>query len=158
MRVVVVLFFLGCALGAHADTPPSFADVKASFTTSEAILLDRHGVPLSEIRADSNARRLDWVPLVDISPALASTLIAAEDKRFYDHHGVDWSGVAGAAWDSMWRTLDGRRPRGGSTITMQLAGFLDPALAPNATARSFGQKWNQARAALALEEKWTKQQ
>ena len=107
----------------------------------------------------AKVRRLDWVPLADVSPAMAATLIAAEDKRFYDHAGVDWSGLAGAAWDSVWRTLDGRRPRGGSTIAMQLAGLLDPALdAAPASARTFGQKWDQAQAALALERTWTKAQ
>ena len=37
-----------------------------------------------------SARRLAWVPLADISPALIATLIAAEDKRFHEHAGVDW--------------------------------------------------------------------
>ena len=64
-----------------------------------------------------------------------AALIAAEDKRFYEHDGVDWPGLAGAAWDSVWRTSTGRRPRGGSTLTMQLAGLLDPALRPAARRR-----------------------
>ena len=156
MRALAFVALLACA-SARAEAP-SFADVKASFTTSEAILLDRHGTPLSEIRADTHARRLDWVALEDISTALAATLVAAEDKRFYDHRGVDWPGLAGAAWDSLWRSVDGRRPRGGSTITMQLAAFLDPSLAANANARSLGQKWDQLEAALAIERKWTKPQ
>jgi penicillin-binding protein 1C len=140
---------------------PSFEAVKAAYVSSEALLLDRHGVPLSELRADPKVRRLDWVPLAEVSPAMAATLIAAEDKRFYDHAGVDWSGLASAASDSVWRTLDGRRPRGGSTITMQLAAFLDPALSANSAggnARTLGQKWDQAQAARALERTWTKPQ
>ena len=147
---------------AQADTvPPSFAAIKAAYISSEAILLDRHGEPLSEVRVDPKVRRLDWVALGDVSPAMAATLVAAEDKRFYEHGGVDWSGLAGAAWDSVGRTLDGRRPRGGSTLTMQLVGFLDPALSRSSAGgnmRSFGQKWDQAQAALALERTWTKAQ
>jgi penicillin-binding protein 1C len=159
MRAFVVVCLLAWTPPAHSDTaPPSFAEVKRSFTTSEAVLLDRHGIPLSGLRADPRTRRLDWVALEDVSPALASTLIAAEDKRFYEHRGVDWPGIAGAAWDSVWRTFDGRRPRGGSTITMQLAGLLDPDLAPNASARTLAQKWDQIEAALALERGWTKRQ
>ncbi len=158
-RVLLLCVIAAWALTARAATPPpSFATVKAAYVPSEALLLDRHGAPLSELRLDSAARRLDWVPLADISPAMAATLIAAEDKRFYDHAGVDWSGLAGAAWDSVWRVLDGRRPRGGSTITMQLASFLDPGLAPGSGTRSFGQKWDQARAAQTLEDSWTKAQ
>jgi len=156
--------FLACLLitaaqAAPADVAtPSFNAVRASYVTSEALLLDRHGAPLSELRTDAKVRRLDWVALADISPAMAATLIAAEDKRFYEHNGVDWSGLASAAWDSVWRTLGGRRPRGGSTLTMQLAGFLDPALLPGGATRTLRQKWNQAQAALALERTWTKPQ
>ena len=156
--------FVTCAgaawtLAVHAaTTPPSFAAVQAAYTSSEALLLDRHGDPLSELRVDAKVRRLDWVPLAEVSPAMAATLIAAEDKRFYEHAGVDWAGLAGAAWDSMWRTVDGRRPRGGSTIAMQLASLLDPALAPGGGTRTLGQKWDQAQAALALERAWPKAQ
>jgi hypothetical protein len=121
-------------------------------------LLDRRGVPLSEVRIDPRVRQLDWIGLTDVSPAVAATLIASEDKRFFEHGGVDWSGLAGAAWDSVWRTLDGRRARGGSTLTMQLAGMLDPALALSGNSRTFTQKWDQAQAALALERTWTKPQ
>lgn len=137
---------------------PSFSDVRSNYGTSEALLLDRHGAPLSEVRIDMRVRQLDWIALADVSPAMSATLIAAEDKRFYEHGGVDWSGLAGAAWDSLWRTLDGRRARGGSTLTMQLAGMLDPALALTGSARTLTQKWDQAQAALVLERTWTKPQ
>lgn len=159
LRAFILCSIAACVLSAHAATmPPSFEAVKAAYASSEALLLDRHGAPLSELRLDSHVRRLDWVMLADVSPAMAATLIAAEDKRFYEHAGVDWSGLAGAAWDSIWRALDGRRPRGGSTIAMQLVGLLDPALIPGGSTRSFAQKWDQAQAALALERVWTKPQ
>ena len=143
---------------AHAANQelPSFAAVRAAHVSSDAVLVDRHGEPLSERRIDTRVRRLDWVPLTDISPALTQALIAAEDKRFFEHHGVDWQGLAAAAWDSLSRSLEGRRPRGGSTLTMQLAGLLDPSLAAQGNRRSLRQKWDQAQAALALERNWTK--
>jgi penicillin-binding protein 1C len=137
---------------------PLFADVRSAYGTSEALLLDRHGAPLSEVRIDPRVRQLDWIRLADVSPAVAATLVAAEDKRFFEHGGVDWSGLAGAAWDSVWRTLDGRGARGGSTLTMQLAGMLDPALARSGGSRTFTQKWDQGQAALALERTWSKPQ
>ena len=163
MRLAFTLMFVvATATSVQAETiTPPFEAVKAAYVSSEALLLDRHGSPLSELRVDPKVRRPDWVSLPEISPAMAATLIAAEDKRFYDHAGVDWSGLAGAAWDSVWRTLDGRRPRGGSTITMQLAAFLDPGLSPTSAGgntRTLGQKWDQAQAALALERTWTKPQ
>ena len=60
--------------------------------------------------------------------------------------GINPPGFASAAWDSMWRTFDGRGPRGASTLTMQLAGLLDPGLAISGNARTIGQKWDQAQA------------
>jgi penicillin-binding protein 1C len=152
--LLALLLFASSAFAAL----PTFVDVKSGYVSSEALLVDRSGEPLSEKRVDPRVRRLDWVTLADVSPALSTALIAAEDKRFLEHHGVDWQGMAGAAWDSVWRTLDGRRVRGGSTLTMQLAGFLDPALASGGNARTLGQKWNQAQMALALEKRWTKPQ
>ena len=159
LRVLLSCAIAAWTLLAHAaPTPPSFATVKTGYTSSEALLLDRRGAPLSELRVDSKVRRLDWVPLADVSPAMVSTLIAAEDKRFYDHAGIDWSGLASAAWDSVWRILDGRRPRGGSTLAMQLASFVDPSLVPASGTRTLAQKWAQAQVALALESTWNKAQ
>ncbi|MEP6942614.1 MAG: transglycosylase domain-containing protein, partial [Betaproteobacteria bacterium] len=143
---------------AALSSPPPFADVRASFATSEAQLLDRHGEVVATQRADRSARRLEWVPLADISPILVATLVAAEDKRFYEHAGVDWPGFASAAWDSVGRALDGRGARGASTLTMQLAAMLDRRLAIKVDARTFAQKWDQAQAARALERTWSKPQ
>ncbi len=145
--------------GARAGTTiPSFESVARTFVSSDGVLLDRHGAPLSDVRIDARVRRLEWVALDEVSPAMSAALVAGEDRRFEEHHGVDWTGLAGAAWDSLWRTLDGRAPRGGSTITMQLASFLDPALAPRRTTRDLRQKWDQVQAALALEQRWSKAQ
>jgi monofunctional biosynthetic peptidoglycan transglycosylase len=59
----------------------------------------------------------DFVPLRDISPDYQHAVIAAEDARFYDHHGFDWQAMEIAAEDDM---QGSRRIRGGSTITQQL--------------------------------------
>ena len=162
MRVAARAAVLACALAAGAGAgaaPPSFAEVRHAYVPSEAVLVDRHGVALGEIRADARVRRLAWVALDDVSPALTAALVAGEDRRFHEHAGVDWAGLAVAAWDSAWRALDGRRPRGGSTLTMQLAGLLDPALAPGGRQpRTLAQKWDQAAAALSLERTWTKRE
>jgi penicillin-binding protein 1C len=157
--ILIATAMLLAAFDVAAAPPlPSFADVNLGYGTSEALLLDRHGAPLSEVRIDPRVRQLDWIRLADVSPAVAATLVAAEDKRFFEHVGVDWSGLAGAAWDSVWRTLDRRGARGGSTLTMQLAGMLDPALARSSSSRTLTQKWDQAQAALALERTWSKPQ
>ena len=60
--------------------------------------------------------RYKFVPLSQISPDLQHAVIAAEDARFYQHHGFDWHAIELAAEDDM----EGGRMRGGSTITQQL--------------------------------------
>jgi monofunctional biosynthetic peptidoglycan transglycosylase len=60
--------------------------------------------------------RYKFVPLNQISPDLQHSVIAAEDARFYLHHGFDWHELQVAAEDS----LDGERTRGASTLTQQL--------------------------------------
>ncbi len=132
---------------------PSFKEVRGGHRGSESILLDRHGNILQEQRTDSSARRLDWVALPMVSSAFLSTLINVEDRRFYQHHGVDWLSGAGAL-----AGLLGSRSRGASTITMQLAAQLDKELLPGSRGRTYGQKWRQIRAARALEHLWSKEQ
>ena len=61
-------------------------------------------------------KRYDFFPLSQISPNLQHAVIAAEDGRFYQHHGFDWHEIQIAA-DEDW---EGRRERGASTITQQL--------------------------------------
>jgi monofunctional biosynthetic peptidoglycan transglycosylase len=57
-----------------------------------------------------------FIPLSQISPDLQHAIIAAEDARFYQHHGFDWHEVQIAAEDD----LEAGRTRGASTITQQL--------------------------------------
>ncbi|MBC7506295.1 MAG: penicillin-binding protein 1C, partial [Sandarakinorhabdus sp.] len=135
------------------SSPPSFASVRAITPTSEARLLDRDGRVLAIRRTDPAHRRLAWTPLTAISPALTSRIVTAEDQRFAAHHGIDWQAIGGAIRDRS----HGTSHRGASTITMQLAALLDPALG-TAGDRSWRQKLMQARAALAIERHWTKPQ
>jgi monofunctional glycosyltransferase len=60
--------------------------------------------------------RYKFIPLSQISPDLQHAVIAAEDSRFYQHHGFDWRQIQIAAEDD----LEGDRTRGASTITQQL--------------------------------------
>jgi monofunctional biosynthetic peptidoglycan transglycosylase len=60
--------------------------------------------------------RYKFIPLSQISPDLQHAVIAAEDTRFYQHHGFDWHAIELAAEEDM----EGGRMRGGSTLTQQL--------------------------------------
>ncbi len=58
------------------------------------------------------------VDIKDVPPMLTSAIIAAEDERFYQHSGIDYHGVARAAYANL---VTGGRRQGASTITMQVA-------------------------------------
>lgn len=158
MKRLLLVLALGLGVQAQAAVPTP-AQVKAAWQPSEALLLDRHGVPVESVRIDMTARRQPWVALADISPALGRAVMQAEDQRFMEHGGIDLKAVGQAAWDNLFRVHGSQaRLRGASTITMQLAGLLDPALAARAAGRSWRQKWDQALAARELEAGWSKQQ
>lgn len=133
---------------------PRFDEVKAAHAPSDVELLDRHGAPLQVQRTDTTVRRGAWMPLDEISPALRTAIVLSEDRRFWEHGGVDWSALAAAAWANAWNG----RTRGASTLTMQLAALLDPALQRPQGGRSLGRKWDQAQAARELEAGWRKTQ
>jgi monofunctional biosynthetic peptidoglycan transglycosylase len=61
-------------------------------------------------------KRYRFIPLSQISPNLQHAVVAAEDGRFYQHHGFDWQQIEKAANQD----LEGGRMRGASTITQQL--------------------------------------
>ena len=68
------------------------------------------------IHGTAYRERYEFVPLSQISLELQHAVIAAEDARFYEHHGFDWHAMQIAAEDDM----EGGRIRGGSTLTQQL--------------------------------------
>src|SRR5918996_2514558 len=74
--------------------------------------------PLMVIRLiEGEELHKDWVPLAQIAPALRQAAVAAEDNRFCDHGGFDWTALG----EVLAELREGGRPRGASTITMQTA-------------------------------------
>jgi penicillin-binding protein 1C len=147
--VVVYLFLLQPIPGI-----PAFEQVRAAHIRSDGLLLDRYGEVVHELRTDERGRRLDWIALKDISPAMISSIVAGEDHRFYRHHGVDWTSIGTAALG----VFDSSRMRGASTITMQMAALLDEDLQPGKIRRSGYQKSRQIRSARTYEKSWSKAQ
>jgi penicillin-binding protein 1A len=90
------------------------------------------------------------VPSDRISPWVKHAIVAIEDKRFYEHHGVDLRGMARAVWADV--THHGA-VQGGSTITQQ---FVKNAYLTSQ--KSIGRKLVEAALAWQLERKWTKDQ
>lgn len=66
-----------------------------------------------------------WTPITEIPKLMQDAIIAVEDSRFYQHHGIDWLGIIRAAWANLRHR---RIEQGASTITQQLARrlFLTP--------------------------------
>lgn len=150
-RAALAASLLIAASGAAAAIPV-FEEVQRAYPPSEAMLLDRHGEVIHELRVDERVRRLPWVPLAKVSPALVEAVLRAEDKRFFEHSGVDWRAMGDAALDTVVRGA----PRGASTLSMQVAAMLEPQLKATGQRRTVTQKWDQIRAAGELEKAWTK--
>ena len=85
-----------------AQAQPGFDEVRANWRSSDWVLLSRDGEPLARTRVDKSARRGDWIALSDVSPALREAIVVSEDRRFYQHAGVDYRT----------RRAEGERPRG----------------------------------------------
>jgi penicillin-binding protein 1B len=86
----------------------------------------------------------------DIPPILVKAILAIEDRRFFDHSGVDLYGTARAA---LRNTVDDSIGQGGSTITQQL--IKNTYLTPE---RTFKRKYAEAMLSLALERRFTKEE
>jgi penicillin-binding protein 1A len=144
--LVPPLLFLAYVLALIPFTP-SIGELRKFRTEVPAVVLSSDGVLLAEYRRVN--RR--WVPLAKISPNVVDALIATEDRRFYDHHGIDVLRTAGAAL----RTLVGDR-QGGSTITQQLARNLYPEEIGRAP--TINRKLKEAITALKIEAVYSKRQ
>lgn len=132
---------------------PEYEKVRADWKPSEAWLYDRDGQLLDSERVNFERRRLAWVQLDAISPAVRTAVVQSEDRRFWSHGGVDWLAIASAI-RARWT---GDRSRGASTLAMQLAAFLDPSLAQPGK-RDWRTKLRQMRAGQALAADWTHEQ
>ncbi|HTH27536.1 MAG TPA: transglycosylase domain-containing protein, partial [Sphingobium sp.] len=81
------------------------------------IVRDVNGQP---IHSYARERRVQ-LQYSDFPPLLIAAYLSAEDKTFFEHHGVDFPGFAGAVFDYVTKIGSGRRAKGGSTITQQVA-------------------------------------
>ena len=78
-------------------------------------MLDGGGKDFADVFEPGNRRV--WIPLADVPDQVQKAFIAAEDRRFYQHHGVDERGIIRAFIGDL---AEPGRPQGGSTITQQV--------------------------------------
>jgi penicillin-binding protein 1C len=152
MKKLFLSFLLVFLADATAFALPTYDEVRHSYVKSDSLLLDRHGEIIHELRMDKERRRLDWTSLANISPVLKEAVIQAEDKRFYEHGGVDYRSIGGA----LIQGLTSESLRGASTITMQLASILNKEIQSKKGRRSIWQKERQILNAWEIEKKWSK--
>lgn len=104
------------------------------------LLRDRHGRFLGETGGEGDAGRGYW-PVAELPERVVAATLAAEDRRFWDHSGVDPKAVLRALWQNL---SEGERISGASTLAMQVARMQNPG------PRTYGRKAVESVTALAL--------
>ncbi|RZI97853.1 MAG: penicillin-binding protein, partial [Haliea sp.] len=124
---------------------PSIDDLRKAKTAKPSVVLSADGKELAVFRRANRS----WVPLADISPNVTNALIATEDRRFYDHHGMDLTRTVSAVLHTFTGDM-----QGGSTITQQLARNLYPE--DIGRAPTLSRKLKEAITAIKIESVYTK--
>ena len=153
MKTKLPVVFAASALALLAATLTSLAPVPERLLPEdgeaiEARYVDRRGELLSVTY--ENAWNLhDRVPLHQMPRILTEAFVAAEDKRFFNHHGVDWWAVGRASWQWL---VARRVVSGASTLTQQLA------RSTFARERTLWGKWKEMVVARCIERHLSKAQ
>ena len=123
--------------------------------TSEKGPLDEFALEPETLTNDANVKTGRRAPLTftEIPPVLTSAILSIEDRRFFAHRGLDYTGLGRAllSWTGLGRDDELQR-QGGSTITQQLV--KNTYLTPE---RTLTRKFNEALIATALERRLSKQ-
>lgn len=135
---------LGSVLAWYAYDLPDVEGIAQATRRPSITLLAADGRPV----ASTGGLYGRTVTVADLPPALPRAVLAVEDRRFYQHWGIDSLGLARALWVNL---RAGEVVQGGSTITQQLAKVLF--LTPE---RTLERKAQEALLALWLERKFTK--
>ena len=126
---------------------PGIGDLRKAKSEAPSVLLASDGTVLAEYKRINR----QWVTLDQIAPNVVNALIATEDHRFYQHHGIDFRRTAGAVLSTLSGDL-----QGGSTITQQLARNLYPEEIGRRT--SITRKVKEAITALKIEWVYSKRE
>jgi penicillin-binding protein 1C len=145
---VAVVLALGLAWLRMGPLPAGLLDEPPNPST---VVVDRHGVPLHEALS-SDETRVMRLTAGTLPPALVAATLAAEDRRFWRHPGIDPIAILRSVKTNL---AEGRVVEGGSTITQQVAKLLLTRRSP-ARERGLGAKLHEAVIALRLEHRFSK--
>lgn len=146
----VALVFVYNKTDMQIDPGTTFDQLKAKLAVDAVVVADDGTTEMTSISTGGDRRR--WVKITDVPPALIDAYIAAEDKNFHKHKGIDPEAIPGVVKT----VIKTRRLRGGSTITMQTA---KGAIGRQSNGiRGWNEKIREAKVALWLEENFSKDQ
>ncbi|HJW74796.1 MAG TPA: transglycosylase domain-containing protein, partial [Thermoleophilia bacterium] len=142
--IILVSAFVGTIVALSRDLP-QLDSMKRAVLAQTTFIYDRHGVVVAQLHGDTNRVivRSERIPQV-----MKDATVAIEDRRFYQHHGVDLEGIARALVTDI---RAGRVVEGASTITQQ---FVRHAYVGNE--RTLARKIREAFLAWQLENRWSK--
>ncbi len=143
--IPLILVLTGLGATAAFKSSCSLSSLQPVTIGENSFVYAADGSLLGSIPAEHNRQP---VPLKQISPWMAKATIAVEDRRFYQHGGVDYEGIIRAAWRDLNR---GKVVEGGSTITQQLVRNLYIS-----RERTFERKIKEACLAIKLSRHWSK--
>ena len=146
--LALVSTVFGMMMAVSSDLPQ--LENKAEYKRSKNSIVYADGKGNVELAKLTGNKNRILLPPDDISPNIKNAVIAIEDRRFYEHHGVDYKGIARAFFQDI---LKQSAAQGGSTITQQ---FVKNALESQGD-RSVFAKLREAALAYHLERKWSKQ-
>jgi penicillin-binding protein 1C len=125
---------------------PSFV-IRNMVTPGERFaVLDRQGQPLG-ISFQTRFNMMDVQPLHQIPDILRHAFVTAEDRRFFEHNGIDWTARLAALWQDV---RSGRAARGASTISEQVVRIVNP------RPRTLWSRWIESFEAVQLERNYSK--
>ncbi|GAA6755178.1 transglycosylase domain-containing protein [Thermus thalpophilus] len=146
-------FALGYLAYAYTRQLPDLSQFERLRLTATSVLYARDGTPLAQIASVEEGRAIhrSLVRLKDVSPAAVAAIVFSEDRRFFQHYGVDFLRLLGALYAIARGDL-----QGGSTITTQV--IKNTLLKELAQARSLERKFKEWALALELERRYTKEE
>ena len=131
---------------AVAQDLPSLESREQYRQAQNSVVYDSYGNKLATLTNNQGRILLDSD---EIAPVMKEAVVSIEDRRFYEHNGVDWPGIARAVWQDV---SSGSAEQGASTITQQ---FVKNALAAQ-DSRTVFQKLRESALAYHLERQWSK--